>query len=126
VNAHALSVLELPRVLEFVAGHATSALGAARVKALTPSTDIAGLEREQTCVAAVRSIIVGEEPWHPDPIPDLADALSRLRVAGSRWNGQELLNGASCCGRRAALDRASPTSGGPPSLAAYSERSLRR
>jgi len=93
VNAHALSVLELPRVLEFVAGHATSALGAARVNALRPGADTPELEREQTRVAAVRAIIVGDDPWHPDPIPDLAAALARLRVEGSRWTGLELLSG---------------------------------
>ena len=41
VNPHALAVLEFPRVLDVVAGFATSTLGAARVRALTPSTDIA-------------------------------------------------------------------------------------
>jgi DNA mismatch repair protein MutS2 len=95
VNAHALSVLELPRVLEFVAGHATSALGAARINALAPSSDIAELEREQARVAAVRAIITGDEPWHPAAIPDVTAALSRLRVEGSRWGGPELLGAAT-------------------------------
>lgn len=95
MNNHALSVLELRRVLEFVAGHATSALGAARVNALTPGSDIPTLEREHARVGAVRAITTGDEPWHPDAIPDVGDALGRLRVEGSRWNGIELLGAAT-------------------------------
>ena len=38
MNSHALSVLEFPRVLEVVAGFATSDLGAKRLRALAPTT----------------------------------------------------------------------------------------
>ena len=81
MNSHALSVLELPRVLDVVAGFATSNLGAARVRALTPSADVAHLEREHARVSAMRAALDGKEAWHPDPIPDLTDALTRLRAA---------------------------------------------
>ena len=37
MNAHALSVLELPRVLDVVAGFATSNLGGAHIRSLSPS-----------------------------------------------------------------------------------------
>ncbi len=82
MNAHALSVLEFPRVLDVVAGFATSNLGAARVRALAPTTDTSRLEREHARVAAMRAALGGDEPWRPDPIPDLADA---AHAAASRW-----------------------------------------
>jgi DNA mismatch repair protein MutS2 len=91
VNTHALSVLELPRVLEVVAGFATSNLGGDRIRALTPVVDVADIEREHARVAAVRAAISGEDSWHPDPIPDLVDPLARLRIEGSLWSGTELI-----------------------------------
>jgi DNA mismatch repair protein MutS2 len=95
MNVHALSILELPRVLDVVASFATSEPGAARVRALAPRTDVAWLEREQTRVAATRAAIQGDEPWTPGPTPDLTDALARLRVIGSMWSGTELNAGAT-------------------------------
>jgi DNA mismatch repair protein MutS2 len=94
MNAHALAVLELPRVLDVVADHATSTLGAERVRALTPTTDHSWLDREHARVGAMRAATQGEDGWRPDPIPDLSAALTRLRVIGSRWTGPELVDGA--------------------------------
>ena len=91
MNAHALSVLELARVLDVVAGFATSDLGAARVRALAPTGDAESLEREHARVAAMAAAIQGDDPWRPDPIPDLSGPLTRLRVEGSAWTGAELL-----------------------------------
>lgn len=95
MNAHALSILELPRVLDVVAGCATSDPGAARVRGLAPSTDPAWLDREHARVAAMRAAIQSDEPWHPDPTPDLAAPLSRLRVDGSVWTAVELIAAAT-------------------------------
>jgi len=95
MNAHALSILELPKVLDVVAGFATSDPGAARVRELSPSVDRDWLDREHARVAAMRSAIQGDEPWHPDPTPDLSGPLGRLRVEGSMWTGQELIAGAT-------------------------------
>jgi DNA mismatch repair protein MutS2 len=95
VNTHALSILELPRVLDVVAGFASSELGAARVRAFTPRSDGSWLEREHARVAATRSAIQGDEPWSPGPTPDLTNALARLRVLGSMWSGVELNAAAS-------------------------------
>ena len=94
MNSHALRVIEFLRVLELVAGRATSQLGAELIRALEPHTDRPLLEAEHARVAAVRSIIQGEQPWHPEPLPDLTAALARLRVEGVVWNGAELLAGA--------------------------------
>ena len=90
MNRHALAVLEFPRVVEEVAGRARSELGAARVRALSPSRDRAWIEREHALIAAVRSLRAAEPPWYPEAVPDLRHALDRLRVAGLSWNVQEL------------------------------------
>ena len=91
MNRHALSVLELHRVLDVVAGGATSELGAERIRQLVPITDRAWIEREHARVAAVRALRVAEAPWFPEPVPDLRASLERLRVAGLAWNASELL-----------------------------------
>jgi DNA mismatch repair protein MutS2 len=91
VNPHGLSVLEFPRVIDIVAGHASSELGAARVRALEPRNDRAWLESEHARVAAVKSLVTGDEPWNPSPIVDVGAALKRLRVEGVSLPATELL-----------------------------------
>jgi len=93
MNAHALGILEYPRLLDVVAGFAASTPGAARVRALVPRADIPWLETEHRRVAAVRGLLGGELPWSPEPVPELDGALQRLRVAGIMWSSHELLLG---------------------------------
>ena len=93
MNAHALGILEFPRLLELIAERAASAPGAARIRALAPSRDIAWLEGEHRRVAAVRSLLGSEPVWRPEPVPELSGAIQRLRVIGSVWNGLELVAG---------------------------------
>ncbi|MDB4883830.1 MAG: MutS2 protein, partial [Gemmatimonadetes bacterium] len=94
MNAHALGILELPRLLELVAGYAASGPGAARVRELAPRADLTWLDTEHRRVAAVRGLVAGDPPWHPEPVPELDDALQRLRVVGIVWSGAELVAGA--------------------------------
>jgi DNA mismatch repair protein MutS2 len=91
VNPHGLSILEFPRVLDLVAGHASSDAGSARVRAATPRTDRLWIESEHTRVAAVRSLVTADEPWHPSPIADVTAALERVRIEGMSLSGGELL-----------------------------------
>src|ERR1700716_4331979 len=93
MNAHALGILEFPRLLELVAEHAASGPGAARVRAVEPSANLAWLEAEHRRVAAVRALLGGEPAWSPEPVPDLSGPIQRLRVIGSVWNGLELTAG---------------------------------
>src|SRR4051812_15160765 len=93
MNAHALRVLEFPRVLDAVAGFASSERGAARVRSLEPVVDVEWLDGEHARVAAMRAALEATEPLKPEPIPDLEAPLNRLRVEGSRWTGPELLTG---------------------------------
>ncbi|MDB4886595.1 MAG: hypothetical protein JWN79_2033, partial [Gemmatimonadetes bacterium] len=94
MNAHALGILEFPRLLALVAERAASAPGAARVRALQPSADLAWLEAEHRRVSAVRSLLGGEPAWSPEPVPELASPIQRLRVVGTVWTGEELAAGA--------------------------------
>ena len=94
MNAHALGILEFPRLLELVAERAASAPGAARVRALAPSADLSWLETEHQRVAAVRALLGGDPAWSPEPVPELEGPINRLRVIGSVWNGEELVAGA--------------------------------
>lgn len=93
MNSHALGILEFPRLLDLVAERAASGPGAARVRALQPTADLAWLEAEHRRVAAVRALLGSEPAWSPEPVPELGDALKRLRVVGTVWNGLELLAG---------------------------------
>jgi DNA mismatch repair protein MutS2 len=94
MNAHALAVLELPAVLELVAGRASSSLGATRVRSLSPVNDRPWLRAEHLRVEAMRALAFGDDAWRPEPVPDLTEPLARLRLAGSTWTGTHLLEGA--------------------------------
>jgi DNA mismatch repair protein MutS2 len=94
MNSHALAVLEYPRVLAVVAERATSTLGARRIRALQPQTDLPWLAAEHRRVAATRALVESESGWAPEPVPDLTEPLARLRVAGTTWSAPELLMGA--------------------------------
>jgi DNA mismatch repair protein MutS2 len=94
MNAHALGILEYPRLLDLVAGFASSEPGADRVRALVPRAELPWLETEHRRIAAVRGLLGGDLPWHPEPVPALDDALQRLRVSGIMWSSHELLAGA--------------------------------
>ena len=94
MNAHALGILEFPRLLAHVAGRASSSPGAAAVRALAPCNDRDWIEREHARVGAVRALATSDLGWPAEPIPDLGDALRRLRIAGLTWSALELLQGA--------------------------------
>ncbi len=91
MNSHALGVIEFPRTLSLVAERATSPLGAERVRELGPVTDLEVIEREHARVAAVRSLLSAEEPWHLSGVPDARPALTRLRVERATLAASDLL-----------------------------------
>jgi DNA mismatch repair protein MutS2 len=91
MNSHALNVIEFPRTLDLISERATSPLGAERVRELRPVTDREVIEREHARVAAVRSLVSAEEPWHLHGVPDARTALTRLRVEHASLGEAELL-----------------------------------
>ncbi len=91
MNAHALNVLEFPRTLALIAERATSPLGAERVRDLRPVTARDTIEREHSRVAAVRTLLSAEDPWHLHGVPDARAALTRLRVEGASLAAPDIL-----------------------------------
>jgi DNA mismatch repair protein MutS2 len=91
MNSHALNVIEFPRTLALISERATSPLGGERVRELRPATDRDVIEREHARVAAVRSLVAAEEPWHLHGVPDARSALLRLRVEGASLAPPDLL-----------------------------------
>lgn len=91
MNRHALGVLEFDSALDLVAGFASSALGATRMREFAPTCDRGWIEREHARVAAMRSIVEGDAAWHPQQIFDIGSALSRLRVEGASLSAGDLL-----------------------------------
>jgi DNA mismatch repair protein MutS2 len=99
-------VLELPRVLDLVAGRATSELGARRIRRLRPGTDPAAVRRELDAVEEMAAYLQEADHWAPPSIPDLRPVLERLGVQGTVLDGDELLGIAELLdsGRSARLD----------------------
>ncbi|MEX2325683.1 MAG: hypothetical protein WD553_02725, partial [Gemmatimonadaceae bacterium] len=92
MNLHGRSVVEFPAVLEVVAGRASSALGAERVRASAPSADRAWIQAEHERVQAMRSLMSGDLRWDPESIPDVRVPAGRLRVVGTSLDAASLLS----------------------------------
>ncbi len=90
MSAHALEVLEFSRVLERIAGRASSSLGAERVRGLAPWTDAAAVRAELARVGAVMRFVDEKPSWGPPAIPDARAALDDLGAAGSVLEPLEL------------------------------------
>ncbi|MDQ3515936.1 MAG: Smr/MutS family protein [Gemmatimonadota bacterium] len=91
MNLHGLAVVEFPAVLGVVAGRASSALGADRIRGSSPSADRTWIRAEHERVQAMRSLATGDVRWDPEPIPDVTTSAARLMVAGTSLEAQSLL-----------------------------------
>ncbi|HEX2078308.1 MAG TPA: endonuclease MutS2 [Longimicrobium sp.] len=90
MNSHALNVLEYREALDLVARYASSALGAEAVRALSPSADLGFIEPELARVEEMRGFLRGDSGWSVPAIPDVREALRRLRIEGSVLDGPQL------------------------------------
>ncbi|HEU4753354.1 MAG TPA: hypothetical protein VFU47_09625, partial [Armatimonadota bacterium] len=90
MNPHALNVLEYREALDLVARYASSALGAEAVRALSPSVDPGFIEPELARVEEMRAFLRGDSGWSVPAIPDVREALRRLRIEGSVLDGPHL------------------------------------
>ena len=87
----ALAAIEFPAALESVAEHAVTALGAEWVRALRPRADPFWVDEELALVAEAAGRLAADDDLVPDPFPDVAAVLGRLRIEGSVLDGAELV-----------------------------------
>ena len=90
MNEHALTVLDFQRVLEQVAGRATSEAGRAAVLSLRPHKDREWVDRELTRVSETEAFLETRQPWSLPEIPNCVALFERLAVDGSVLEGAEL------------------------------------
>ena len=88
--AAALADLEFGEVLAAVSGHAAGPLGAARVRDRRPSSDLTWIREELAVVGEVAAVFRRGDKLVAEPVPDLSQALSRLRIDGSVLELSEL------------------------------------
>jgi DNA mismatch repair protein MutS2 len=86
----ALETLEFEAVLQHVAHYAVGALGAARVNARLPTSDIEWIRAELARVAEIAALFRRGDSLNAEPVPDVTPALARLRIEGSVLEGVEL------------------------------------
>nr|MDP2498801.1 hypothetical protein [Candidatus Palauibacterales bacterium] len=87
---HALGSLQFHRVLELIAGEATSEVGAERVREIRPYGDVDAAREALEAADEVTAFLMGDDAWAPPPIPDVRSALDRLDVEGALLEGEEL------------------------------------
>ncbi|HEX2093514.1 MAG TPA: hypothetical protein VHG28_14000, partial [Longimicrobiaceae bacterium] len=90
MNSHALSVLEYREALDIVARLASSTLGAEAVRALEPSADLGYIRPELAVVGEMMRFLARDEGWALPVIPDVREAVKKLRVEGSVLDGRAL------------------------------------
>lgn len=86
-----LADLEFPAVLELVAARAAGPLGAASIRARRPLSDTEAVREELLRVEQLARLARGGKGVVAEAVPEAATILSRLRIAGSVLDGQELL-----------------------------------
>ena len=86
----ALRILEFPAALERVAAHAVSPLGAARVRARVPASEVAAIRSALAQVAELSAAMLRDETVGAEPTPDIGAALALLAVAGSVLEGPDI------------------------------------
>jgi DNA mismatch repair protein MutS2 len=86
-----LEQLEFSTALADVARRAVSALGARRVQARLPCADVAWVAEELATTAELAVLLRREDPFRPEPVPDLAATFAVLDVGGSVLEGPQLL-----------------------------------
>jgi len=90
VNRHALDVLEFRRVLERVAGRASSELGKVRVLELTPTTHLGPAQAELHRVEETARFLDRHRDWPVPEIPDARTGLEHLALEGTVLEAKEL------------------------------------
>jgi DNA mismatch repair protein MutS2 len=82
-SADALETIEFAEVVELVAARAVGPLGAARVRSRRPSDDLDWIAGELARAGEVAGLFRRGDGLLAEPIPDVAQAVARLRIEGS-------------------------------------------
>jgi len=90
VTPSVLETLEFAAALERVAAHAAGPLGAARVRARTPSADPDAVRGALAQVAELAARLLADDAIRAEPVPDIGPALDLLAVPGSALEGPAL------------------------------------
>lgn len=90
-SGQTIESLELLRVLELVAGLAAGPLGADRVRARRPQTDLGAIRHDLGMVEELFALREQGEDLEVAPVPVVERVLDRLRISGSSLNGPELV-----------------------------------
>src|SRR5258708_27775437 len=91
LSPHALETLEFPAALDRVAAHAVCPLGAARVRARTPSTTPDVIRAVLAQVAERAAQLLSDDAIGAEAVPDIATTLELLAVPGSALEGPQLV-----------------------------------
>ncbi|MFN0151043.1 MAG: endonuclease MutS2 [bacterium] len=114
-------VLEIAKVLELVALHATTPSGALRVRRLSPLTSRSALDAMRAEIAEASGAIEGNEPLSVAPFPDVSALLPRAATLGSLLEHDELLGIAALLRSGAAVRSALRARDGFPNLRSRTE-----
>ncbi len=126
MNRHALSVIQFPDALAVIAGSASSELGAAAVRALTPTDNGVWIDVELDRVEEMGGFLQRADAWSPGAIPDVRMALQRLSVDGSVLDAPALRDiGILLHSARAARDGIAHHADNFPLLAGIAQRMTR-
>jgi len=90
MSRHALEVLEFERVLQRIAGRASSSLGRERTLSLCPRAERTAVVHEIGRVESVVRFVEERPEWAPGPVPDVREALARLAVPGAALEPSDL------------------------------------
>lgn len=85
-----LDQLQFERALELVARHAVNPMAAARVRSRRPAADLEALKESLAAVEEIRRILARDDPFRPEPVPELGRVIERLGVEGSVLEGLDL------------------------------------
>ncbi len=86
----ALAAIEFHAALDLVADHTVSALGAARVRSLRPTTDPWTVVHQLDLVEQYAARLDAGDDLAPEPFADVSAQLARLRLDGAVLDGAEL------------------------------------
>ncbi|MDF0673347.1 MAG: endonuclease MutS2 [Nitrospira sp.] len=88
LSEHAAQALEWPRLLELLAQHAQSTIGAARCRSLSLSSHLADARLRQQETTEMVSLLEGSDPMPGLTFPDIREQLIRSRKGGALEAGE--------------------------------------